>query len=113
MYRYLIFSLLFFSSCLNTVEDNIPEPSLDAEVLRKILVERHLLLAQITSFQYPDRLSNSLVDSLFHSICLKNGSSSEEFEQNWDYYNSHDLDQLIEVYDMVIEDLKILELKEE
>lgn len=113
MYRYLFFSLFFFSSCFNTQEENIPEPSLDTEVLRKILVERHLLVAQITSFQYPDSLSNNLVDSLFHSICLQNGSTNEEFEQNWDYYNSYDLDQLIKVYDKVIEDLKILELKEE
>jgi hypothetical protein len=112
MYKSFIFILIAFCSCVNRVENKSIESSLDAEVMRQILVERHLLLAQITSFQYPDSLSNSIVDSLFNAVCVKNGSSLDQFNQSWLYYNSQDINQLIKVYDLVIEDLKVLELKD-
>ena len=112
MNKSLIFILIVFCSCINKVDNKVIESSLDAEVMRQILVERHLLLAQITSFQYPDSLSNSIVDSLFNAVCVKNGSSLDQFNQSWLYYNSQDINQLIKVYDLVIEDLKVLELKD-
>lgn len=113
MYKFFLFILIFFCSCVNTEENKAIKPNLDAEVIKQILVERHMLLAQITSFQYPDSLSNSIVDSLFNAVCLKNGSSLDEFNQSWAYYNSKDVNKLIKIYDLVIEDLKVLELKDQ
>jgi hypothetical protein len=81
--------------------------------MKQILLERHLLLAQITSFQYPDSLSNTIVDSLFNNICLKKGISKQEFDQSWKHYNTKEVDQLIKVYDSVIEELKVMELKDQ
>mgnify|MGYP006452745677 CR=1 FL=1 len=113
MYKPFLFILFFFCSCVNIDENKVIDTSLEMEVMRQILVERHLLLAQITSFQYPDSLSNSIVDSLFNAVCVKNGSSLGEFNQSWKYYNSQGINELIKVYDLVIADLKVLELKDQ
>lgn len=104
--------LILFCSCVNSLKNNSVGTSLDEQLMRQILVERHLLIAQITSFQYPDSLSNSIVDSLFNGICVKNGTSIDAFNQSWKHYNSQGIDKLIKVYDLVIEDLKVLELKD-
>ena len=112
MYKVLFLAAILCISCVNSFEKESSDPSLNTDIMRQILVERHLLIAQITSFQYPDSLSNILVDSLFNAVCVKNGSSLEEFNQNWKHYNSQDIDQLVKIYDLVITDLKVLELKD-
>ena len=113
MNKPLLFVLFFFCSCVYTEENTGSYASIDTDDMQQILVDRHLLLAQITSFQYPDSLSNSIVDSLFNAVCVKNGSSLDEFNQSWKYYNSQGINELIKVYDLVIADLKVLELKDQ
>ena len=48
----------------------------------------------------------------FANICLKNGIKQDEFDQSWEYYNTKEVNQLIEIYNDVIEELKVLELKD-
>ncbi len=113
MNRYMFIFFFFFTSCVNSNLETNSEPKIDTDVMKQILLERHLLLAQITSFQYPDSLSNTIVDSLFNNICLKKGISKQEFDQSWKHYNTKEVDQLIKVYDSVIEELKVMELKDQ
>lgn len=112
MNKYFLIVLVFIVSCTDNSQEKNIESKLDSVVMKQILLERHLLIAQITSFQYPDSLSNTIVDSLFANICLKNGIKQDEFDQSWEYYNTKEVNQLIEIYNDVIEELKVLELKD-
>jgi hypothetical protein len=81
-------------------------------VMKNILVEKHLLIAQINSFEYKDSISSDKLDSLFNQLCLKNGSNINEFQESFDYYMNHQTQELRLIYDEVIKDLKTLEINQ-
>ncbi|MGC6429044.1 MAG: DUF4296 domain-containing protein [Flavobacteriales bacterium] len=108
---FLIAIFLLFS-CSNPNENNNQDNFLNKEKLKTVLVEKHLLLAKIKSFQYDDSLSISKMDSLINQLCEDNGTSLSEFQKSWDYYMNNEPKILSSIYDEVIQELKTKEVNQ-
>ena len=75
----------------------------------KILTSRHLTVSELNTFQYQGDFSEFHVDSLLSSSYLELGYSEYDFKKSWDYYTSNDNQELLAIYDKVLQEIQLME----
>ena len=103
----LIILIIVLQSCSNGSKINTNVISSDDMV--DILCQRHILLSQINTFQYNGDFSNFHFDSLMSDCYISMGYSNEDFNKSWDYYTTDANDELLVIYDKVLQRLQLLE----
>ncbi len=96
---------LFFSFCGNPTTHK--QPPIPANDMKKILQERQWQVASINSYHHTEKLQIENVDSILSSIHTMRGYTDEEFQQSWDYYLHQNNNELITIYDEILQDLEL------
>lgn len=96
---------LFFSFCSNPTTHK--QPPIPANDMKKILQERQWQVASINSYHHTEKLQIENVDSILSSIHTMRGYTDEEFQQSWDYYLHQNNNELITIYDEILQDLEL------
>jgi hypothetical protein len=104
----VVVTILF--SCSNPVEFN-SKGVISADEMVKILTSRQLVVSELNTFQYQGSFSENHVDSLLASSYVSLGYSEEDFKTSWDYYTSNGSEDLLLIYDKVLQELQLLEEK--
>jgi hypothetical protein len=113
MKNYLVIIIALLISCTSKEPEANPFQPLDNDKMISILVDRHLLLAEVSTFQYKKEFSFSSKDSILNAVILKHDVTVEEFEESWNYYLSDANEDLIGIYDKVIDQLKLLDAEKD
>ncbi|NDG53301.1 MAG: DUF4296 domain-containing protein [Flavobacteriia bacterium] len=77
----------------------------------KILTQRQLIVSQLNTFQYQGDFSKFHVDSLISDCYLSLGYSEDDFDKSWNYYTTDANEELLVIYDKVLQELQLLEEK--
>lgn len=77
----------------------------------KILTNRQLVISELNTFQYQGIFSENHIDSLLASSYVNLGYTDQEFNTSWDYYTTDGSEDLLLIYDKVLQELQLLEEK--
>ena len=77
----------------------------------KILTKRQLIVSELNTFQYQGDFSKFHVDSLMSECFLSLGYSEDDFNKSWNYYTTDANEELLVIYDNVLQELQLLEEK--
>ena len=77
----------------------------------KILTKRQLIVSELNTFQYQGDFSRFHVDSLMSECFLSLGYSEDDFNKSWNYYTTDANEELLVIYDNVLQELQLLEEK--
>ena len=109
MNKYFVILIGLLFACASNVQDENAIQHLDSDKMFSILLDRHLLIAEVSTFQYQEDFSFSSQDSILNAVILKHNVTIEEFEESWNYYLSDANTELIDIYNKVIDQLKLLD----
>ena len=76
-----------------------------------ILTQRQLIVSELNTFQYQGYFSKFHVDSLMSDCYLSLGYSEDDFDKSWNYYTTDANEELLVIYDKVLQELQLLEEK--
>ena len=77
-----------------------------------ILTKRQLIVSEFNTFQYQGDFSKANIDSLMSDCYLSLGYSEDDFDKSWNYYTTSDAnEELLVIYDKVLQELQLLEEK--
>ena len=74
-----------------------------------ILMQRQLVISEFNTFQYQGDFSQSNIDSLLNQCHQKLGYSDQEFEDSWQLYTNQANDELMVIYEEVLQELELLQ----
>lgn len=75
--------------------------------MKDILKERHLKVAELRLT--PSNLSSEEKDSILSQINIKLGYSNALFDSSWIYYSNSNPEKLTEIYQEILDELKLVE----
>ena len=104
----LIIFIAVLQSCTNGTKFKKKEV-ISSDDMIIILTQRQLVVSELNTFQYQSYFSKFHVDSLMSDCYLSLGYSEEDFNRSWDYYTSEANDELLVIYDKVLQELQLLE----
>jgi len=116
-YFFLIFIILALFACKNQQSPSgsdlqKPDSLIPRRQMVRILTDMHLTEAALTYLKTKGETSNSLSDDYYNALFSKYKISRENFESNFDYYK-RDQENLIKIYEEVINNLEILKKQRE
>ena len=76
-----------------------------------ILTQKQLIVSELNTFQYQGDFSKFHVDSLMSDYCLSLGYSEDDFDKSWNYYITYANEELLVIFDKVLQELQLLEEK--
>ena len=77
----------------------------------EILTNRQLIVSEFNTFQYQGSFTEFHVDSLLSSTYQQLGYSDDDFKMSWDYYTTKENQELLLIYDKVLQELQQLEVQ--
>lgn len=104
----VIVTILF--SCSSQTE-RTSKGIISSDEMVKILTDRQLLVSELNTFQYQGNFSENHIDSLLASCYVKLDYTDQEFKTSWDYYTTDGSEELLLIYDKVLQELQLLEEK--
>ena len=76
-----------------------------------ILTKRQLIVSELNTFQFPGDFSKFHIDSLMSDCYLSFGYSEDDFDKSWNYYTTDANEELLVIYEKVLQELQLLEEK--
>lgn len=106
--NYWSIFILFLMACSNPKAISKKE-LISPDEMVIILTKRQLIVSEFNTFQYQGDFSQANIDSLL-GLCHKElGYSDKDFENSWEFYTSSANDELMEIYDNVLQELQLLQ----
>ena len=76
-----------------------------------ILTRRQLIVSELNTFQYKGNFSKFHLDSLMSDSYLSLSYSKDDFDKSWNYYTTDAHEELLVIYEKVLQELQLLEEK--
>jgi hypothetical protein len=85
--------------------------TISSDKMVEILTQRQLIVSEFNTFQYQGEFSQNKIDSLLTHCHQDLGYSNDDFQQSWQFYTSEGHDELIVIYDKVLQELELMQEK--
>lgn len=109
MKRFLFIGLFFILSCGEKPTAQRPANILSEEKMQAVLLDKHLIKAQIAVFRTKQEISMAQEDSLMKSCYEKHQCSQASFDSSLSYYSLKETTTLEDIYTQVVDSLNRLE----
>ena len=106
----LIIFIAVIQSCSNDTKLKRTD-IISSDDMVTILTKRQLIVSELNTFQYQGDFSQIHIDSLISDCFLSLGYSEDDFDISWNYYTTDANEELLLIYDKVLQELQILEEK--
>ena len=106
----LIILIVVFQSCTNNSKLKRTD-IISSDDMVKILTQRQIIISELNTLQYQDKFSKSHIDSLISDSYISLGFSEDNFDRSWNYYTSDANEELQVIYEMVLQELQVLNEK--
>tara|TARA_B100002019_G_C21110284_1_gene518047 strand:- start:506 stop:850 length:345 start_codon:yes stop_codon:yes gene_type:complete len=106
----LVIIILMIQSCTNGSKKSTKD-IISSQDMIKILTQRHILVSELNTFQYQGDTNKNHIDSLLSNCYLSLGYSDNDFDKSWNYYISDANEELLIIYDQVLQELEIIQQK--
>ena len=107
---FLIILIAVIQSCSNGSKLKRTDV-ISSDDMVTILTQRQLIVSEFNTFQYQGDFSKFHVDSLMSDSYLSLGYSEDDFDKSWNYYTTDANEELLVIYDKVLQELQLLEEK--
>ena len=101
---------MVFQSCTNNSKLKRTD-IISSDDMVKILTQRQIIISELNTLQYQDKFSKSHIDSLISDSYISLGFSEDNFDRSWNYYTSDANEELLVIYEMVLQELQVLNEK--
>ena len=101
---------MVFQSCTNNSKLKRTD-IISSDDMVKILTQRQIIISELNTLQYQDKFSKSHIDSLISDSYISLGYSEDNFDRSWNYYTSDANEELLVIYEMVLQELQVLNEK--
>ena len=106
----LVIIILIIQSCTNGSKKSTKD-IISSQDMIKILTQRHILVSEFNTFQYQGDTNKNHIDSLLSNCYLSLGYNDNDFDKSWNYYISDANEELLIIYDQVLQELEIIQQK--
>jgi len=107
---FFIIVIVLIHSCSEQAQNN-KKGVISSEDMVTILTNRQLVVSELNTFQYQGNFSEKNIDSLLASSYVDLGYTDADFKTSWSYYTTAGSEDLLLIYDKVLQELQLLEEK--
>ena len=101
---------MVFQSCTNNSKLKRTD-IISSDDMVKILTQRQIIISELNTLQYQGKFSKSHIDSLISDSYISLGYSEDNFDRSWNYYTYDANEELLLIYEMVLQELQVLNEK--